>query len=227
MVSACWRASIRTQARRLRGDGAASGADLIDDVNILLADACGEGDPFEQVLEAASLEDDADDVGLVSLVGVDQLLRKHVLGVGLERLQLGQPRASSDQFAAQLRAAERAWRSAPLGCARSGARGSQCFGSAAPGGSRPTSQRPKGLRSWLWPELICCWSWPVLAARATGAREDAASTPRAPQQRRQHGADGTIGWPSEAEHHVAETATRQPRAPRFPCTDTDPRRRSR
>ena len=55
----------------------------------------------EQVPEAAGLENDADDVGLVGLVGVDQLLREDVLGMGLERLQLGQPGAGSDQFAAQ------------------------------------------------------------------------------------------------------------------------------
>ena len=86
----------------LRGDGAACGADLADDVEVLVADPLHEGQPVEQILEAGGAEHDGDDVRRGGLVAPDELLCEHLLGVRLERLEMAETGAGGAQLEAQL-----------------------------------------------------------------------------------------------------------------------------
>ena len=100
------------ESRGLGGDGAAGGAHLGDDVDVLLADPLHERDALEQVPEPGCAEHDGDDVGIVRLVARHELLRQDLFGVrlvGLEpsesdsrRLQLGLQPAQLGAFGIEI-----------------------------------------------------------------------------------------------------------------------------
>ena len=79
----------RAQTNRLRGHRASYRANCLHDLDVLLLDLRGERDPLEQVLKAAGVEHDADEVRTVRLVAVDQLPGQHRLVPDLICLELG------------------------------------------------------------------------------------------------------------------------------------------
>ncbi len=79
------------EPRRLGRDGPPRGPHSPDDLGVLMADALLERQALEQVVEPGRLQHDADQVGPVGLIAADQLLRQHLLRMGLGRLELGQP----------------------------------------------------------------------------------------------------------------------------------------
>jgi len=87
----------------LGGHGAPGGADLADDVPILLADPLHERQLVQQVLESGGAENHADEVRPIGFVGGDELLGEHLFGVRLVRHKLGETDPRRGELAANLR----------------------------------------------------------------------------------------------------------------------------
>ena len=151
-------------------DSAAGGADLADDVEVLLSDPLHERQPVQQILEAGGAEHHADDVGRVGLVGGDELLREHLLGVRLKRLELAETRAGGASSTRSLSSSALfASMSAWMRLSRRARRA--MLASSCP--IRPDAARtvPESEETRPWPAVIRCWSWPTLAALAAGELE--------------------------------------------------------
>ena len=86
----------------LRRNRTPGGADLADDADVLLSDSLHERQTVQQILKSGRLDHDAHDVRGVGLVGGDQLLREHVLGVRRGCLELAQTGAGGGQLNAKL-----------------------------------------------------------------------------------------------------------------------------
>ncbi len=90
------------EVRGLRRDRTAGGTDLADDGDVLLSDPLHERQSVQQILEARRLDHHAHDVRRIGLVGGNELLREHSLGVRRGCLELAQTGASIGQLDAKL-----------------------------------------------------------------------------------------------------------------------------